>query len=138
MRRQAGIILAIGIVVGVAALAAFRADARPWKPSKPIRLAARPESFCVSGEFSGRVEGWIVLDGSRLWVAPDATLYEVGGGGRLPVGTLLTAQRVTLSGIIRGDSWIVRQVTIRPFGSGGGREAGQSGSVGVLKESAPQ
>jgi hypothetical protein len=138
MRRQVGIVLAIGIGVGVAALAAFNADARPWKPLKPIRPAARPESFCVSGEFSGRLEGWIVLDGSSLWVAPDATLYEVGGGGGLPVGTMLTAQRVTFSGIIRGDSRIVRQATIRPFGSGGGHEVGESRNVGVLKESAPQ
>ena len=138
MRRQIGVVMTLGIALGIAAVAAPGADARPRKTQRPVQLPVRAASFCVSGEFSGRLEGWITLNGGRFWVSPSATICEVGGGSRLPAGTMLTAQRVTLSGIVRGDTPSVQLVTVRPFRGGDSYVVDNSRNVGVLDASAPR
>lgn len=138
MRRQMGVALTLGIALGVAAAAVPGADARPRKTRRPVQPVVRAASFCVSGEFTGRLEGWITLNGDRFWVSPNATVCEVGGGSRLPAGTMLTAQRVTLSGTVRGDTPSVQLVTVRPFRGGSSYVVDNSRNVGVMDASAPQ
>jgi hypothetical protein len=138
MRRDIGVVLTLGVALGIAVVAIPGADARWWKSKVPIQPVVRAASFCVSGEYTGRLEGWITLNGGRFLVSPSATICEVGGGGVLPVGTMLTAQRVTLSGIISGDAQIVQLVTVRPFRGGGSYVVDESRNVGVLDGSQPQ
>lgn len=138
MRSQIGVVMTLGIALGIAAVAAPGADARPRKTQRPVQPVVRAASFCVSGEFTGRLEGWITLNGSRFWVSPSATIREVGGSSGLPVGTMLTAQRVTLSGVVRGDAPFVQLVTVRPFRGGASYVVDDSRNVGVLDESAPR
>ena len=137
MRRQMGVALTLGIALAVAAVAVPGADARPRKTRRPVQAPVRAASFCVSGEFTGRLEGWITLNGDRFWVSPSATVCEVGGG-RLPAGSMLTSQRVTLSGIVRGDTPSVQLVTVRPFRGGDSYVVDNSRNVGVLDASAPR
>ena len=138
MRSQMGVVLTLGIALGLAAVAVPGADARPRKTRRPVAPPVRAASFCVSGEFTGRLEGWITLNESRFWVSPSATICEIGGGSGLPVGTMLTAQRVTLSGIMRGDDPLVRLVTVRPFRGGASSVVDESRNVGVLDAAAPR
>jgi hypothetical protein len=138
MRRNIGVVLTLGVTLGIAVVAVPGADARWWKPKRPIQPVVRAASFCVSGEYTGRMEGWITLNGGRFLVSPGATICEIGGGGPLPVGTMFTAQRVTLSGIVSGDEQIVRLVMARPFRGGGSYVVDESRNVGVLDGSEPQ
>jgi hypothetical protein len=138
MRRQVGVVLTLGVALGIAVVAVPGADARWRKPKPPVRPLVRAASFCVSGEFTGRLEGWITLNGGRFCVSPSATICEIGGSSQLPVGTMLTAQRVTLSGVIRGDTPFVQLVTARPFRGGTSYVVDESRNVGVLDGSEPQ
>jgi len=138
MRRQVGVVVTLGVVLGIAITAVPGAAARWWKPTRSVQPTARATSFCIAGEYTGQLEGWITVSGSRFFVSPNATILEIGSGRQLPIGTMLTAQRVTLSGVMRGDTPLVKLATVRPFRGGGSYVTDESRYVGVLSPSAPQ
>jgi len=137
MRSQTVVPLALGLVLVGAVLTGSGADARPRRIPAVFR-PTQAETFTVSGEFTGRLEGTIVLNGGIFSLARNARLHELGQTGPLPVGTFLAARRVTLAGVVRDGSFIVQGVIVRPAGAYGTYTAAESRNVGVLDARVPQ
>lgn len=136
MRRKMSAVAALGVFVGVAVLLGSGADAGQRRTPRVHRVAF-DESFTVSGQFIGGLSGTVVLNGQAYELGKKTVIRELGRTGALPLGTFVSGGHVTLSGVQRGGSRLVRYVTIRP-GAGANHGLEPSRNVGVLDSQAPR
>jgi hypothetical protein len=83
--------------------------------SKPRTLPRIPDTdfFSDAGNFAGVLEGEIQLNGVRYVLPSNVKIYVVGQGA-VPAGTAISQRMISITGVQRGYSNIVRQVIVRP------------------------
>jgi hypothetical protein len=117
MRNRIGLILAIALTLLVATTSVFGGEfgGRRHRPHVQSLLQADP--FADVGEFTGALEGIIVLNGTPYRLAPNVRIYDVGRGV-LPAGTFLGGYIVTCSGVTLRGSQVVDQIIVRAGANG--------------------
>jgi hypothetical protein len=112
MRHRFGIVLGIAVCLALATGLAFGGDLKVRKHRREVKSLLAAPTFSAAGEFSGALEGTLVINGSPYELAPNAWIYDVGRGA-LPVGTFVERGFVACSGVMAGGSRIIYHVILR-------------------------
>jgi hypothetical protein len=113
MRNRIWIVLGIALALPVTATLVFGGSARERKHRPYVDELINAEHFTDVGEFTGALEGIIVLNGTPYRLAANVCIYDVGRGA-LPVGTFLGGAIVACSGVTLRGSQVVDQIIVRP------------------------
>jgi hypothetical protein len=129
MRRRIGIVLGIAFALLVATNLAFGGmfdgvfggafrggvSARRHRPDVKALLSA--PTFADVGEFTGALEGTIVLNGTPYRLAPEVGVYDVARG-LLPAGTYVSNCVIACSGVTVGGSRVIYHIILRAGSEG--------------------
>jgi hypothetical protein len=123
MRNRTGISLSTALlfVLTTVPVAITAADSGSQR-DRATRRHATTQSFDVSGEFTGTLDGEIQLGGVWYRLAADAILYEIGSG-LLPSGTMVVDRHVFLSGMGSEDTGSITMVIVCPEEQRSGRSS---------------
>jgi len=113
MRNRTGPVLAIALALSVATTPVSGGEAGGRKHRPHVQALLNADRFADVGEFTGALEGIIVLNGTPYRLAPNVRIYDVGRGA-LPVGTFLAGGIVACSGFTLRGLQLVDQVIVRP------------------------
>jgi hypothetical protein len=128
-----GIAFALVLAVGIAAAGPHGRQFR----SPAAEAFERAQPFSVSGQFSGTINGEMVIDDLPYRLAPTATAYEIGNG-TIPLGTDVQNRYVTLFGLKMAGTSVVYSVFVRPAGEATFETSDLSSQVHIRNASAPR
>jgi len=113
MSKRMVLTLCAALMLVPAVLLATDSRGLSARKKKAKTAASQVKSFAFSTEYSGPINGTLVIDGTRYTMTKKTSVYVVGEGSR-PQGFSVSHQSIYLAGEQRGDVAVVTSVIVRP------------------------
>ncbi len=113
MRNRTSTSVGAALLLTLMAVATANTGADPRVTRGRMFEAPAPETFNMSGPYTGVLTGEIMLGEVTYRLAPNVQVYEIGRGP-MPMGTVVNDRHVFLMGTRSGDSELITNVIIRP------------------------
>lgn len=112
MRKAISLSMRLGVVLalGLSLATAVHADRRVTSGKA---RASELRTFAFSSDFTGVLQGDLLIDGTLYRVAPKASVYVLGQG-LAPAGLVLSHRSIYVSGVYVGNEPVVRSIIVRP------------------------
>ena len=138
MRKRLSLLAGVALMLVLTAVIAAAAvpRARQFRSVQAEKFQ-RAQPFSVSGQFSGTINGEMVIDDLPYRLAPTAAVYEIGNGS-IPLGSNVQNRYVTLLGLKMNGSLVVYSVFVRPAGELTFETSDLSSHVHIANPSAPR
>jgi hypothetical protein len=112
MRNRIGLILAIALALPAVTSSVLGGEFGGRRHRPHVQALLNAEHFAAVGEFTGALEGTIILNGTTYRLAPNVCIYDVGRGA-LPVGAFLGGRIVACSGVTLRGTQVIDQIIVR-------------------------
>lgn len=112
MRHRIRIVLGIALALSFATDHAFGAEGRVRKHRQDVKTLLTATAFSDVGEFSGALEGTILIHDTFYRLAPSVWIYDVDRGA-IPAGTYVEHGILACSGVTLGGTQVVYHIILR-------------------------
>lgn len=137
MRNSIRISLSAALVLTTTVLVAANLNADPRARRAQEEALRMTQPVFASGEFTGRLDQEVTLNGVTYWLSPDVQIYEIGTGMVMP-GTIVGNRHISVMGTRRGETVTISTVILRPESENNSSKDDGSQYVRVANSARPQ
>jgi hypothetical protein len=131
------ITLSAALVLTASVLVAANLSADPRARRAQEEALRMTQPVFASGEFTGRLDQEVTLNGVTYWLSPDVQIYEIGTGMVMP-GTIVGNRQISVMGTRRGDTTTITMIVLRPETEKDSSDDDGSKDVSVANPARPQ